>query len=255
MKKNFDVLVIDLSPSEEKVRRARSVFSNADVSILKAIDWRGKSVQAGSQAILSPLWRGALRSGEHGCALSHLAAWRDLCTSTSYGSRLILEEDWAVTQHFNQATIDMLAIYLASDEPRLVYLGWNTATQSFSKGMRIYWALMAVVKSITGAITPRFSVLYKNIMEKGNFKGSKFEVKFGRQKLTLQSSGLPHGTFGYMLNSAAAGVLVHLNEHCNYRSDEVLNLAELYDFIVVSRTQDPLIGCDERHVSTIQNAV
>jgi hypothetical protein len=162
---------------------------------------------------------------------------------------LILEEDWRTTDYFNIEQLKCLEQFIRKQkEPSLVYLGWNSVNiKPFNYFSRIKWGVIELRHRLFKKNAPWHKELSYNIAHLGI---SKKIVHPNSPLLELMTSGLPHGTFGYMINPPCARVLYAFNEDLMYRSDETLNMTEMGQQVKMYRTINPLITWEKGRPST-----
>lgn len=244
------VFIIALDPMESQFTEAQQVFEGYSIKIHRAFDGRGRQPHHSSNLVKSPLWRGPLNGGEYGCARSHNEIWAKI-QMEGVDSAIVLEEDWLTTYSFDLKTLRALVEFVGDEEhPTLVYLGFHySGIRPFKFIVRAYWTLLTHVKSIIRSDGFWTRPMNYNIQHRGRNRIVK-GLKAGT--LNLYTTGLPSGTYGYLLNKQAAAKLLELNAKCPYRSDEALNLAEMLGQVTMFKPEHPLISWDKSRPSTVQ---
>lgn len=247
-----NVFIIALDADESRVSKARQVFVGYDIEIHKAFDGRGRKPHQCSNPSISPLSRGPLTGGEYGCARSHNEVWGKI-SQGDLDCAIVLEEDWMAASTFDHANLrDLVSALSQNENPALVYMGWRDEEVSpFNIFKRIYWQALSVVKCALPHPEPWVKALNYNVQNRGR---SSYIQKTQKGDVKLFTSGLPHGTHGYVLNKKAAIALLNLNFQCCYRSDEALNLAEMMGLVRMIRPEFPLVDWNKNRISTISHS-
>lgn len=245
------VFIISLEENSKLLDKTKLLLGQGfKVVMHQAFDGRKLIVPKSQNTNISPLSRGPLNGGEFGCAKSHNQVWERI-KSKKLGSAVVLEEDWLTTSFFDlKALTDLVEFVKDQEQPTLVYLGCHyTGIKPFKFVVRAYWILLSLAKSLVSKDGFWTHPLNYNIQNRGRSQIVR-GLKAGES--SLFTSGLPHGTYGYVVNKQAATKLLELNETCTYRSDETLNLAEMVGHVTMFKPEHPLISWDKSRTSTVQ---
>ena len=168
-------------------------------------------------------WRGPLMPGEVGCAVSHLEVWREIAASP-VGLHLVLEDDITVPKPSELAAcLASVPQGFADGGPALLYLGYEGNEPALRP---LGWSALGAL----GQCALALATLVKPSL-RGDLRGAQLRLRYAHRPrrnataCTPIHAGLHHGTWSYIVNTAAAEALVALQDPVLYRSDEVLNLA------------------------------